>query len=307
MYGAMIGDIVGSKYEFDNIKTKEFPLFSQGCDFTDDSVMTAAVAKAILLSREAQFRNEKKDFETFVIQQMRDFGARYPYPQGAYGGRFVRWLRAEFPEPYSSFGNGSAMRVSPCGLIAVTLEEAQALARISAKVTHNHFEGIKGAEAVASAIFMAKTGCSKEEIRDYIRENYYELNQTVDEIRKTYHFDESCQGTVPQAITAFLESETFEDAIRNAISIGGDSDTVGAITGSIAWAYYWQQGTLYQIDRLPEDLQQIKDRATKYIPGEFEEIAEELRQVAGRRAGTYDRMGGCTSIMSPREWEEEMN
>ena len=307
MYGAMIGDIVGSKYEFDNIKTKEFPLFSRGCDYTDDSVMTAAVAKAILLSREARHRNEGKDFKFFVIQQMRAFGARYPYPQGAYGGRFVQWLRAKDPEPYHSFGNGSAMRVSPCGLVAVTLEEAQALARISARVTHNHPEGIKGAEAVASAIFLAKTGCSKEEIRNYIAEHYYALTESLDIIRKTYRFDESCQGTVPQAITAFLESETFEDAIRNAISIGGDSDTVGAITGSIAWTYYWRQGTLYQIDHLPEDLQEIKGRAGAYLPTEFEEIAEELRKVAGQRAGTYGRTGSCTGIMSPREREAEMN
>ena len=306
MFGAMIGDIVGSKYEFDNIKTKEFPLFSGGCDYTDDSVMTAAVAKAILLSREAQFENENKDFESFVVQQMRDFGARYPHPQGAYGGRFVQWLHAKHPLPYHSFGNGSAMRVSPCGLIAVTLEEAQALARISAKVTHNHPEGIKGAEAVASAVFMAKTGCTKEEIGAYIRSNYYEMKETLDQIRRTYRFDESCQGTVPQAITAFLESESFEDAIRNAISMGGDSDTVGAITGSIAWTYYWRQGTVYQIDMLPEDLQQIKDRASIYIPTEFAELAEELRKVAGQRARTYDRMGSCTSIMSPSEWEAEM-
>ena len=306
MYGAMIGDIVGSKYEFDNIKTKEFPVFSQGCDYTDDSVMTAAVAKAILLSREAQSRNENRTFEFFLIQQMRSFGARYPYPQGAYGGRFVQWLRAKYPEPYHSFGNGSAMRVSPCALVAVTLEEAQALARISAKVTHNHPEGIKGAEAVASAIFLAKTGCSKEEIKDYIAANYYHLTESVDEIRKTYRFDESCQGTVPQAITAFLESESFEDAIRNAISMGGDSDTVGAITGSIAWTYYWRQDTAYQIDMLPEDLQQIKDRASIYIPTEFAELAEELRKVAGQRARTHDRMGSCTSIMSPSEWEAEM-
>ena len=178
MYGAFIGDIVGSKYEFHNIKTKEFPLFSEGCDYTDDTIMTVAVAKAILLSRQEQFEKSenRKGFRDFLVEIMQDFGRRYPCPTGAYGGMFAKWLRQENPKPYGSFGNGSAMRVSPCGLAAVTMEEALELARASADVTHDHPEGIKGAEAVAAAIFLAKCGRSKEEIRQYISEHYYNLD-----------------------------------------------------------------------------------------------------------------------------------
>ena len=301
MYGAILGDIIGSPYEFDRgEKTKDFPLFSSRSRLTDDTVMTVAVADAFLSCPPDADGGLVREL---LVASLRKWG--HAYPNAGYGIRFHMWLQVKNPTPYNSFGNGSAMRVSPCALMAVTLEEAQALARISAKVTHNHPEGIKGAEAVASAVFMAKTGCTKEEIGAYIRSNYYEMKETLDQIRRTYRFDESCQGTVPQAITAFLESESFEDAIRNAISMGGDSDTVGAITGSIAWTYYWRQESGYCIDHLPEELQQIKDRAMKYIPAEFAEIARELREVARRRAGTYDRMGGCTGILSPKEWEEE--
>ena len=162
MFGAFIGDIVGSKYEFNNIKTKTFPLFSQGCDYTDDSIMTVAVAKAIMLSRTEQFEKngEGRGFQEFLVEIMQDFGKRYPNPTGAYGSSFAKWLRQQNPKPYGSYGNGSAMRVSPCGLAAVTMDEALALARASASVSHNHPEGIKGAEAVSAAIFMAKNGKS---------------------------------------------------------------------------------------------------------------------------------------------------
>lgn len=202
MYGAFIGDIVGSKYEFNNLKTKEFPLFSKGCDFTDDTIMTVAVAKAILLSRREQYENsgEGKGFQGFLVEVMQDFGRRYPHPTGAYGGSFANWLRQENPMPYGSYGNGSAMRVSSCGLAAVTMEEALALARASASVTHDHPEGIKGAEAVCAAVFLAKCGKSKSEIRQYMIEHYYNLEFTLDSIRETYKFDSSCQGSVPQAI-----------------------------------------------------------------------------------------------------------
>lgn len=233
MYGAIIGDIVGSAYEFYNIKTKEFPLFSPGCDYTDDSLMTIAVAQAL-----AQPWQNPQDFQQHLVQTMQAMGRAYPHPTGAYGGRFSAWLRSPAPQPYGSYGNGSAMRVSPCALYAATLEEALALAKASAEVTHNHPEGIKGAQAVAGAIYLARTGSSKEQIRDFIREHFYPLNQPLDEIRPAYQFDESCQGTVPQAIQAFLEADSFEDAIRNAVSLGGDSDTLAAITGSIAWSYY---------------------------------------------------------------------
>ena len=300
MYGAIIGDIVGSKYEFNNIKTKNFSLFAKDCDYMDDTIMTVAVAKAILLSREEQYRNGKKSFQEFLVETMQDFGRRYPHPMGAYGGNFAKWLRQENPKPYGSFGNGSAMRVSPCGLAAVTLEEALALARVSAAVSHNHPEGIKGAEAVSAAIFMAKCGKSKDEIREYINKNYYKLDFTLDSIRKAYKFDGSCQGSVPQAIVAFLESESFEDAIRNVISIGGDCDTTGAITGSIAWIYYAGFERWYK-NAFDADMQKMKDDAMKYLPKEFIDIEEEFREACITRAGTYNRMGGCTSILSLEE------
>lgn len=307
MYGAFIGDIVGSKYEFNNIKTKSFPLFSKGCDYTDDTIMTVAVAKAIILSRQERYKKgdgKGRSFQEILVGVMQDFGRRYPHPTGAYGGNFAMWLRQDSPRPYGSYGNGSAMRVSPCGLAAVTMEEALALARASASVTHNHPEGIKGAEAVSAAIFLAKCGKKKEEIRQYIIEHYYQLDFTLDSIRKTYKFDASCQGSVPQAIAAFLESENFEDAIRNIISIGGDCDTTGAITGSIAWVYYavqtgWYEGWVY--NRFDPSMLEIKTQAMAYLPKEFIEIADEFHEVCWRRAGTYGRMGGCTPVL---RWDE---
>lgn len=285
MYGAIIGDIVGSKYEFNNIKTKKFPLFSPGCDFTDDTIMTVAVAKAILLRRDDLFRKKEtgKPFQDTLIQVMQDFGRRYPNPTGAYGGRFLNWLRQDDPKPYGSYGNGSAMRVSPCGLIAVTMEEALTLARDSAVVSHDHPEGIKGAEAVAAAVFLAKSGNTKAEIGNYISEHYYDLAFTLDSIRETYQFDVSCQGSVPQAIVAFLESEDFEDAIRNVISIGGDCDTTGAITGSIAWIYYAGGYRSWVQDEIPPSMRAIRAQAMAYLPEEFINIADEFRELCRNR------------------------
>lgn len=231
MYGAMIGDIAGSKYEFDSIKTKDFPLVSSGCTFTDDTVMTVAVAKALLRARQ-----ESASFESILVHEMQDFGKRYP--GRGYGGMFARWLRSNKPLPYNSFGNGSAMRVSPCGLVATSLDEALALSEASARVTHDHPEGIKGAQAVAASIYLAKTGKTRDEIAAYVREHFYDLALSVDEIRPTYSFDVTCQGSVPEAIVCFLESSSFEDTVRNAVSLGGDSDTQAAIAGSIAWTYY---------------------------------------------------------------------
>ena len=275
MFGAIIGDIVGSAYEFCNIKTKAFPLFSPHCDYTDDSLMTIAVAQG-LVHPWADINALKQN----IVHSMQTMGQAYPDPTGAYGGRFSDWLCASDPQPYGSYGNGSAMRVSPCGLYAATLEEALVLAKTSAEVTHNHPEGIKGAQATAAAIFLARTGSSKEAIRDHIRENYYPLSQTLDEIRPSYGFDESCQGTVPQAIQAFLESTSFEDAIRNAISLGGDSDTLGAITGSIAWSYYRAQNS----NNLTEAMQRIKETAAGYLPGDLAAFADEFDQLCSRKA-----------------------
>ena len=306
MYGAFIGDIVGSKYEFNNIKTKSFPLFSRGCDYTDDSVMTAAVAKAIMLSREEQYKGGSKSFYDTLIEVMQDFGRRYPNPTGAYGGMFAGWLRQKDPQPYNSFGNGFAMRVSPCGLAAVSLREVQITARISAGVTHNHPEGIKGAEAVSSAIFLAKCGKSKEEIKKYISDNYYDLDFALDSIRDAYSFDGSCQGTVPQALIAFFESVSFEDAVRNAISIGGDSDTIGAITGSVAWVYYAVQTGGYEgwvYNEFDPDMLRIKRQAMTCLPEEFIRIADEFHEICWKRMGTAERTGSCTPIYTMSEYK----
>lgn len=290
MLGAIIGDVVGSVYEWNNIKTKGFELFKPNCFFTDDTVMTVAVAKALLLTREKQSKTkEKVSFKKELIEQMQDFGKRFP--NAGYGGMFAGWLMSNNPKPYNSYGNGSAMRVSPCGYIAVTLDEALLLAKASAEVTHNHPEGIKGAEATASAIFLARCNRSKNEIKEYIQDNFYPLDKSLDEIRPSYSFNETCQETVPQAIQAFLESVDFEDAIRNAISLGGDSDTLAAITGSIAWAYYRQFGM-----PLSPDLQKMQDKVYTYLPQEFIDIYEQTDEMRWQRAGVYDRVGGCTPI-----------
>lgn len=284
MYGAIIGDIVGSAYEFNNAKSKDFKLFPCGCNFTDDSIMTIAVARALIQSSQEQI-----GFRKVLVDQMQELGRIYPYPKGGYGGRFAAWLHTENPKPYNSFGNGSAMRVSPCGLIAVTMEEAMALARASAEVTHNHPEGIKGAEAVAAAVFLAKSGGTKDEIRSYIHKHFYPMERSLAEIRENYSFDESCQGTVPEAITAFLESESCEDAIRNAIWLGGDSDTIGAITGAIAWSFYRGCWT--------EDMERMREYAAKLLPKDFIETATEFEIICTHRMEAYDRFGIMKDIL----------
>ena len=233
MLGALIGDIAGSRFEWNNIKTKDFELLTSvgRCRPTDDSIMSLAIAKAIL--------NCKGDYDHLdqqAVSCMQELGRKYP--RAGYGGKFHKWIYADEPRPYNSFGNGAAMRVSPCGFAAASREEAISLARAVTKVTHNHPEGMKAAEATSAAIFLARSGKSMLEIRDYIEANYYKIDFTLDSIRPIYSFDVTCQGSVPQAFEAFFESTSFEDAIRNAISIGGDSDTIAAITGCIAEAYY---------------------------------------------------------------------
>lgn len=233
MIGAIIGDIVGSRFEFDNIKTKNFELFDSECDFTDDTVMTLAVAKSFV---GYDFKNDIESFKNHLVKNMHNIGCEYP--NCGYGGRFLDWIIHKHTIPYYSCGNGSAMRVSSVGWVAKSLIEAEELAKTTAEVTHNHPEGIKGAQAVAGAIFLAKIGKDKLDIREYIKNNYYNLDFTLNDIRSTYDYEIICQKSVPQALEAFFESKNFEDAIRNAISIGGDSDTIAAITGSIAEAYY---------------------------------------------------------------------
>ena len=316
--GAIVGDIAGSRFEFHNVKSKDFELLVSGedvaanrkrdweerkcayaekmkaaadrkwwqlwrkraglgkmmsesgallsssiqvyeddqahpcrnlerpCRFTDDSVMTLAIAAALM-----DRRKEGGDLKTYAISRMQEFGLRYP--DAGYGGRFWGWIRAKNPHPYNSWGNGSAMRVSACGWAARTLDEVKELSRAVTEVTHNHPEGIKGAEATAVAVYLALAGKTIDEIREVIDREYYPMNFTLDEIRPGYSFDVSCQGSVPQALEAFFESTSFEDAIRNAISIGGDSDTIGAITGAVAGAYYG----------VPDE---IRAKAEKFLP-----------------------------------------
>lgn len=258
MYGALLGDMIGAPYEFDRgDKTKDFPLFCKYSHFTDDSVMTTAVAEALL-----DFRfQEDEDIKAGLVESMRKWGKKYP--NAGYGRKFYHWLRARHPEPYGSYGNGSAMRVSSAGWLFDMLAETRHMARLTAEVTHNHPEGIKGAEATASAIFLARTGHSKDEIRDYIvREFGYDLSRTCDQIRPGYYHNESCQKTVPEAITAFLEGTDFEDVIRTAVSLGGDCDTLTCIAGSIAEAYYGVPAILEAEcrSRLPEDMLYILGR-----------------------------------------------
>ena len=233
MYGAILGDIIGSPYEFDmGNKSKDFPLFSKKSTYTDDTVMTIAVADAFLGAPA-----EKEAIRQRLIASMQRFGKLYPY--AGYGGMFRCWLESDDPQPYGSYGNGSAMRVASVAWLFDDLETVRRMARLSAEVTHNHPEGIKGAEATASAIFLARTGSTKEQIKAYMEDAFgYDLSRTCDEIRPTYHHVESCQETVPEAITAFLEGESFEDVIRTAVSLGGDCDTLTCIAGSIAEAFY---------------------------------------------------------------------
>ena len=234
MYGAILGDMIGAPYEFDRgNKTKDFPLFAKGSRFTDDSVMTVAVAEALIIS----YGKSDDEIKTALVEAMQKWGHRYP--NAGYGGMFRYWLTTKDPQPYGSYGNGSAMRVAAAGWLYDDIETTRHIAKLTAEVTHNHPEGIKGAEATASAIFLARNGSSKDGIREYIVKEFgYDLSRTCDEIRPTYHHVESCQETVPEAITAFLEGNDFEDVIRTAVSLGGDCDTLTCIAGGMAEAFY---------------------------------------------------------------------
>ncbi|MBR6542291.1 MAG: ADP-ribosylglycohydrolase family protein [Anaerotignum sp.] len=259
MFGAILGDIIGSPYEFDRgRKTKDFPLFSDASEFTDDTVMTIAVADAFL---DAEKDATEEEIRKLLVSSMRKWGRKYPF--AGYGVRFSIWLAEKRPKPYGSYGNGSAMRVSAVAWLSDNLETVRKMARLSAEVTHNHPEGIKGAEATASAIFLARTGKSKAEIKKYIETEFgYDLSRTCDEIRPDYCHVESCMETVPEAITAFLEGESFEDVIRTAVSLGGDCDTLTAIAGSMAEGFYGVPDVLKQecYDRLTEEMKQVLRR-----------------------------------------------
>lgn len=250
LLGGIAGDIIGSIYEFNPVRFKDFELFKSNSTYTDDTVMTIANAEWLLS-------------KGVLMNIMRKYG--HKYPGAGYGGMFYDWLKSRCPKPYNSFGNGSAMRVSPVGWAFDTLEETLEAAKQSAEITHNHPEGIKGAQATAACIFMARTGKSKQEIKEYVETKFgYDLSRTCNEIRPTYQFNESCQGTVPESIIAFLESTDFESAIRLTVSLGGDADTMGAITGAIAEAYY---------NVIPEH---IKNEVLKRLPEEFINVLGEF-------------------------------
>lgn len=268
MLGAIVGDIVGSRFEFNNIKTKDFKLFTDDCFFTDDTVMTCAVAKALMKSKlhdKNRMLNykENKRLRNNTIKYMQKIGRKYP--DCGYGGTFYKWLFSDDPKSYGSFGNGAAMRISPAAYLYETVSQTEQITRAVTSVTHNHPEGFKGAEAVTRCIYMARKGFKKHQIYRNIDSMYYPLNFTLDEIRPTYKFNETCQETVPQAIMAFLESKNFEDAIRNAISLGGDSDTLAAITGSIAEAYYG----------IPDD---IREKALTYLDKPLVKIVNQFEK-----------------------------
>jgi len=259
MIGSIAGDIIGSVYEFDRIKTKDFPLFHPQCSFTDDTVLTVAVADAILSGRS-------------YLESTLQIGRHYP--ESGYGGLFFHWLHSDDPQPYNSWGNGSAMRVSPVGFAFDAETEVLDEARKTAEISHNHPEGIKGAQAVAFAVYLARMGYGKEVIRTEISRRFgYDLHRTVDDIRPTYSFNESYQGTVPEAIVSFLDSTSYEDAIRNAISLGGDSDTLACITGGIAEAFYGE---------VPDT---IRTKALEFLTPDLREITEIFcrKYVRGKR------------------------
>jgi len=250
--GAIAGDIIGSVFEWDNVKSVVFPLFGKDTDFTDDSVLTVATMDTILNSS-----SYAESYQSYART----------YPNRGYGSRFREWIHEDKPQPYNSWGNGSAMRVSPVGWAFNTLEEVMAEAERSAEVTHNHPEGIKGARATAAAIFLARNGSSKTEIREYVEATFgYDLKRRIDEIRPAFRFDERCQGTVPEAIIAFLESSDFESAIRLAISLGGDSDTIACIAGGIAEAFY---------KKIPDS---IIESSLNYLPDEMINVIKEFSE-----------------------------
>lgn len=265
MYGAILGDIIGSRFEFDRGgKTKQFELFTKECGWTDDTVMTVAVAEALMKAGKDAGAPE---IEEACTKAMQKWGQRYPY--AGYGARFINWVAADHPRPYNSFGNGSAMRVSPAGLWYDTLDKTREAARATAAVSHNHPEGIKGAECTAAVMFLARTGATKSEIDAYVKKEFgYDYSETLDEMRSRHRHDESCMDTLPKALRAFMDGTDFEDVVRNAVSLGGDTDTIGAIAGAMGEAMYG----------VPEDL---KKEALKRIEPDMCEVLEAFEKTIG--------------------------
>lgn len=262
MLGAIIGDMVGSIYEFNPFKSTDFPFLQEGCYCTDDSIMTVAVAQALMDS----YKTSDEKIKDTLVRSMRYFGNLFPF--SGYGGTFGAWLTFVNPEAYDSYGNGSAMRVSPAGWLFNDWEETLRVAKLTSEVTHNHSEGIKGAQAVAATIYMARKHMPKNEIKVYLEDQFgYDLSRTIDEIRPSYYFDVTCQGSVPESIICFLEGNSFEEVVRLAISLGGDADTQGAIAGSIAEAYYGIPDEIVAeaMNYIPEPIQAVIDRFYKFI------------------------------------------
>ena len=258
MIGAILGDMIGAPYEFDRgNKTKDFPLFGKRSQFTDDSVMTVAVAEALISS----YGKSDDEIKAALVASMQKWGHRYPH--AGYGGMFRHWLTAKDPQPYGSYGNGSAMRVSAAGWLYDTVERTREVARATAEVSHNHPEGIKGAECTAAVMFLARTGASKDEIKDYVVKEFgYDISRSVDELRPLHDHVESCQDSLPKALASFFEGTSYEDTVRNAVSLGGDTDTLAAIAGAMADAMYGIPDDILAEGRarLPEDLLKVVEK-----------------------------------------------
>ena len=262
MLGAIIGDIVGSRFEFDRgDKSRDFELLTRRCKVTDDSVMTAAVAEALLgVGRDAG----EEEVKAALITSMKKWGQKYPH--AGYGARFIHWVLSDDPKPYGSYGNGSGMRVSPAGWLYDSLERTREVARWTSEVTHNHPEGVKGAESVAAAVYLARNGASQDEIREYITNEFgYDLSRTLDEIRPDYHHVEDCMRTMPEAFECFLEADSYESTLRNVMYIGGDTDTLCAIAGAVAEAFWG----------VPEDVTEL---ASRFIPDDIEDVYVRFRK-----------------------------
>jgi len=257
MIGSIIGDIAGSIHEFNGNRDPAVDLFPAGSEATDDSILTLATCEALLSGRD-------------YGEVYREFGRRYPDPMGGYGVRFQSWLFAAVPEPYNSWGNGSAMRVGPVGYALNDVDAVLREAERSAAVTHDHPEGIKGAQATALAILLARNKCDKASIRESITTRFgYDLGRTVEQVRATYSFNESCQGTVPEALISFFDADDFEQAIRNAISLGGDADTIGSVTGGVAQAFFREISPAFismALAKLTPDLRSVAERFMASYP-----------------------------------------
>lgn len=263
MLGAILGDIIGSRFEFDRGgKTKDFELLTYGCEFTDDSVMTVAIADAL---SKTDLLLDEKSLEKSLIKHMQYWGSKYPY--AGYGGRFIHWLAAKDPKPYGSYGNGSAMRVSSIGYLFDDLKTTRKVARITAQISHNHVEGIKGAECTAAVIFLGRTGHSKQEIKEYVDKEFaYDYSETLEQMRNRHEHVETCMDSLPKALRSFFDGNSYEDVVRNAVSLGGDTDTLGAIAGAMAEGYFG----------IPEEL---KIKVLDYIPDDFKEVIKRFNSL----------------------------